>query len=629
MELENNDIIENEYIVIFNTDKELTEYIRDYGIKSGFNMSKKTSKKGKGKAKNEIVSIEYICSRGGEYNNKGKGNGSQGPKKMRKSATQKTNCPFYWKAKKREGKWFIYQVNNNHNHIMAEKDAIIKETSNQNQYNTIKQLYESGIPPNQTMVLLNKSFPNNNIPIRSVYNARQKAHLEKLGGRPPISALFDRFYNSNDFICSYKVGSNAKLTHFMFGHKKSIDLYQRHPSVLVVDATYKTNRYSMPLVEIIGIDCSNRSFAVCFIFIESEAIDDYTWALKEMKNNIFKNVSPSIIVVDRELALINSINNNMPGIKIMLCIWHIKKNVKANASKINKDVEEIKSFMIEFDKLIYSETLEEYNMNLIKFKQYADSFSESIFCYINNTWIIPYKEYFVKYCTNVFMHFGSTVSSRAESSHARVKRYIRVSTGDLDTVCNNIINSIEIQVKQLTISVEAQKIKTRHCHNIPMFQLVIGNISDFALNKAKDQYNRMIYDKDVSPSMLCFCPFSLTMGIPCEHRLKFLQEKSENLKITDFSHQWYLYNNKSLPCISFDGQNNDLDSILQEIANKHHQKSPYEQAITINKLRNLDNDTTKIYPPEIKQTKGRPKGSLNKRNPKNIIHREPSEFEYY
>jgi hypothetical protein len=44
-------------------------------------------------------------------------------------------------------------------------------------------------------------------------------------------------------------------------------------------AKYKTNKYGMPLLNIIGVDACQRSFCIAFAFLSGENEEDYIWAL--------------------------------------------------------------------------------------------------------------------------------------------------------------------------------------------------------------------------------------------------------------------------------------------------------------------------------------------------------------
>lgn len=61
----------------------------------------------------------------------------------------------------------------------------------------------------------------------------------------------------------------------LFAHPKSLAYLQTYPDLLLLDYTYKTNKYGMPLLDIIGVDAYERSFYVAFTFLSSETEEDY------------------------------------------------------------------------------------------------------------------------------------------------------------------------------------------------------------------------------------------------------------------------------------------------------------------------------------------------------------------
>jgi MULE transposase domain len=52
---------------------------------------------------------------------------------------------------------------------------------------------------------------------------------------------------------------------------------------LVIDSIYKTNRYGMPLVNIVGITPLNRSFYAASVFMASETENDFIFMFEALK----------------------------------------------------------------------------------------------------------------------------------------------------------------------------------------------------------------------------------------------------------------------------------------------------------------------------------------------------------
>jgi hypothetical protein len=58
-------------------------------------------------------------------------------------------------------------------------------------------------------------------------------------------------------------------------HPTAIDLWKKNPDVLLLDCTYKTNRFNMPLLNICGITGNNKTPQFTLCFLSSELEEDY------------------------------------------------------------------------------------------------------------------------------------------------------------------------------------------------------------------------------------------------------------------------------------------------------------------------------------------------------------------
>ena len=102
-------------------------------------------------------------------------------------------------------------------------------------------------------------------------------------------------------------------------HPVSIDILRAFPNVLIMDCTYKTNKYRCPLLEIVGVTSTNLTFSVAFVYLEAEREENYTWALSILQTAMEDGYAPSIIVADRELAFMKAIERIFPTSRHLLC----------------------------------------------------------------------------------------------------------------------------------------------------------------------------------------------------------------------------------------------------------------------------------------------------------------------
>ncbi|MBW0475819.1 hypothetical protein O181_015534 [Austropuccinia psidii MF-1] len=81
---------------------------------------------------------------------------------------------------------------------------------------------------------------------------------------------------------------------------------------------------------------TNNTFSGAFCLMKNETEPSYTWASNQHIEKVLNNtniVPPPVIVIDRDLALKNSLKKISPDSKVMLCIWHINKDVSAHCMK--------------------------------------------------------------------------------------------------------------------------------------------------------------------------------------------------------------------------------------------------------------------------------------------------------
>ena len=200
-------------------------------------------------------------------------------------------------------------------------------------------MFRAGIAPQQIVSTLHAEGVQ--IKAKDVYNAYMEIRASNLGSRTPIEAMIDELQSSN-FTFSYKQDSENRLTHVFFAHPQSLKLLKENPDILLLDCTYKTTRFKLPLLNIVGCTSMHSTFFVAFCYMKQETEEDYMWVLGQLKNILQQSgfSSPGVIVTDREIALMNAIRHCFPTTRGLLYAWHIKQCVKAKVSKAFDDEEQ-------------------------------------------------------------------------------------------------------------------------------------------------------------------------------------------------------------------------------------------------------------------------------------------------
>ena len=96
----------------------------------------------------------------------------------------------------------------------------------------------------------------------------------------------------------------------------------RNSEILIMNCTYKINRYKMSLLIIIEVIALNIFFFVEFCFMKVEKTADYVWVLKQLKL-LYAELNlpdPAVILTDCERGLINALRSVFRESSHLLCI---------------------------------------------------------------------------------------------------------------------------------------------------------------------------------------------------------------------------------------------------------------------------------------------------------------------
>jgi hypothetical protein len=251
-----------------------------------------------------------------------------------------------------------------------------------------------------------------------------------------MQSLLEEF-NADDFVWEYKTDDDNHVTHLFFASHHSLSMFSSVPEVLILDCTYKTNRFDLPLFNMVGRTNINTSFFVAFSFIKSEAEEDYRWVLEQLLSHLLS--APGIFVTDCDQALSNALSVIFPGVPHLLRHQHIRRNVlsrckrvfstRRRSERLNSEPatadDEVNNVMQAWDRVSFAATVPAFQEEWRSFQRRYRR--EAAFLdYLRDTWL-PVKEKLMAAWVDEVLHLGTTTMSRAESAHAVLKRYLQVS----------------------------------------------------------------------------------------------------------------------------------------------------------------------------------------------------------
>lgn len=463
----------------------------------------------------------------------------------------------------------------------------------------------AGVTPSRIVTSLRNDGVSSTL--QDIYNIRAADRRTLLAGRTPLVALLDNLAATPEY---YTKHDEHKLTHLMIISPTAKEICQKFSAgrVWLIDATYKTNKFNLPLLHIVGITATNTTYTFAYCFIRSERAEDYMWAMSHLRD-VFQNYgigNNCTFVTDRELALMNALDVIFPNANCLLCRWHINKNILTQQKRAIATQEAVENFSKQWNSLVAKDKVADYETQLASMRLEFSN-RPNLMRYVEDIWLI-WKDRFVTAFLRNKCHYGHCTTSRVESAHAALKKWISVSTGDLLTVDTAIKLACDGQLAAIVQENARQRTITTLHYGV-MFSEVMGKISKPGLKLAHQAYGKRFSDGEDN-HVTCRGLLTSTMGHPCQHAMR---RRQEPLTINDFDQHWWLIQPpRTIAAPNLPRFDEALAGITHQyaIANNHRKRVLLDHVLQVP-------DGT-MHDPVMIQTRGRPTGSTR---------RDPSQFE--
>ncbi|XP_014523044.1 protein FAR1-RELATED SEQUENCE 5-like [Vigna radiata var. radiata] len=229
--------------------------------------------------------------------------------------THKCECPFRLKGRPclEEDGWVLNVMCGHHNHELAETlvGHPYAGRLNMSEKSLLVDMTKSKVTPRNILLTLKQNNDRNVTTIKQIYNARQAYKRSIRGSRTELQQLMMLLDRDKYSYWSRCADDSNVITDLFWTHPDAVKLLNSFN--VMMDSTYKTNRYRLPLLEIVGMTCTGLTFSATFAFLSTEKQSNFTWALEKLKDLfITSEGGPKVIVTDRDLALMNVIANVFP-----------------------------------------------------------------------------------------------------------------------------------------------------------------------------------------------------------------------------------------------------------------------------------------------------------------------------
>ena len=242
----------------------------------------------------------------------------------------KKGCEFFVEFrsnKQTEDKYKLEKYYAKHDHELVLKHSALEFTPK-----IIKKLKELRFVTDDIKAItteINKVFSKKFETSKVWYQLRKLKDFEF--GNPTndsntLIKFLERDKNQRGTLFYKDVDQNDRLIHFAFMTNRMKNIANKFSDVIVIDGSHKTNRFGMPLMDIIAIDNLGKSCTIFIALLQSQKYEEFEWALDCFAKNL--DNPPCVIFTDEEEAL----RKCTKFFRVCLILYSCPKDI----SKLNK-----------------------------------------------------------------------------------------------------------------------------------------------------------------------------------------------------------------------------------------------------------------------------------------------------
>ncbi|RKF62366.1 hypothetical protein GcC1_148027, partial [Golovinomyces cichoracearum] len=188
--------------------------------------------------------------------------------KEKKHRPSETKCPFRIIAQEQAVGWRGYELEELHNNDPFDNSiAHPPYRTKKLDANLESKALFFDFPEATNTSLYNLSTT------REIYNIGQKIRSQELGVKTPINWLVDKLGNRKFFHQKDAIFNN-RVTRLFFANQGRIKFLEESPDVILVDSTYQTNRFNIPIVDNCGSSRGSKTPQFAVGFLNGEKKDD-------------------------------------------------------------------------------------------------------------------------------------------------------------------------------------------------------------------------------------------------------------------------------------------------------------------------------------------------------------------
>jgi len=236
------------------------------------------------------------------------------------------------------------------------------------------------------LLTLKEHNANNYTTIKQVYNARNSYHSSIRGSNTEMQQLM-KILERDQYIHWRRLNDEDVVCDTFWSHPDAMKLSNACNLIFLIDSTYKTNRYRLSLLDIVGVTPTRMTFSIAFFYLEEERLNNVFWA-QEWFRDIFLRCDAlvGVIITDKDLTLMNAVKTVFLESTNLLCRFHIDKNMKAKCKILVDKKKCIRLWHRSLGSLVDCPSEQNFDECFMKFEIACSPWLHDLFKNITNTY---------------------------------------------------------------------------------------------------------------------------------------------------------------------------------------------------------------------------------------------------
>ena len=195
----------------------------------------------------------------------------------RDTGSRKCGCPFKLHGKSVIGGqgWMVKLMCEIHNHDLAKSLVGHPYTGRltKDEKIIIVDMTKSMVKPRNILLTLKEHNANSCTTIKQIYNARS-AYRSSIRGSDTEMQHLMKLLEWDQYIHWHRLKDEDVVRDIFWCHPNAVKLVNACNLVFLINSTYKTNRYRLPLLDFVGGTPIGMTFSGGFAYLEGERVNN-------------------------------------------------------------------------------------------------------------------------------------------------------------------------------------------------------------------------------------------------------------------------------------------------------------------------------------------------------------------